>query len=103
MKIYIAGPMSGLEGHNYGSFHAAAAQLRAAGYEVENPAETALPEGTDWHTFMRVGITRMLTCDGVALLPGWHMSAGARLESHIARALGMRTQLWNIWIAKATY
>ena len=39
-RIYIAGPMSGLPEFNHPAFHAAAAQLRGAGYIV-----TATPVG----------------------------------------------------------
>ena len=45
MKIYIAGPMSGLPNNGYDAFHRKAAHLRAAGWEVVNPAEMDLEEG----------------------------------------------------------
>jgi len=40
MRYYIAGPMSGIPAFNFPAFHAAAAALRAAGYDVVSPAET---------------------------------------------------------------
>ena len=39
LKIYCAGPMTGLPELNFPAFHAEAARLRAFGYEVINPAE----------------------------------------------------------------
>lgn len=38
-RIYDSGPMTGLPGLNFPAFDAAAKQLRAAGYDVVNPAE----------------------------------------------------------------
>jgi hypothetical protein len=31
----------------------------------------------------------LVKCDGIALLPDWHLSRGALLEHHIARSLDM--------------
>jgi hypothetical protein len=42
-RAYIAGPMTGLPEFNFPAFHAAAASLRARGFEVENPAQRPLP------------------------------------------------------------
>ena len=44
MNIYVAGPMRGYPEFNFPSFHAAAAQLRAAGHTVFNPAERCCTE-----------------------------------------------------------
>jgi hypothetical protein len=41
---------------------------------------------------MRVAIRQMLTCDQVAMLPGWKRSRGALIEHWIAVALGMRAR-----------
>jgi uncharacterized protein DUF4406 len=40
VKIYISGRMSGLPEFNFPAFHKAAADWRAAGWEVVNPAES---------------------------------------------------------------
>lgn len=39
MRVYIAGPMTGLPEYNFPAFHAAAKAWRDAGWEVLNPAE----------------------------------------------------------------
>lgn len=89
-RVYIAGPMSGLPELNYPAFHAAAADLRAQGYEVENPAEG--PAEASYEAYLCRGLLQMLTCDTVALLPGWERSRGARIEHQVAQQLGMRIE-----------
>lgn len=91
MKIYIAGPMTGLPDFNYPAFHAAAAKLRAAGYTVVSPAELTdhAPDDADYATFFRAGIRALLECDAAFFLPGWEESRGAVAEYYVARALGM--------------
>ena len=86
-KVYLAGPMSGLPDNNYPAFNAEAARLRALGYFVENPAENTPPECGSWQGWMRLSIRQMLTCDIVALLPGWRNSRGASIEYNLAQKL----------------
>lgn len=87
MKLYLCGPMTGIDAFNYPLFFAESDRLHKLGYSVENPA--ANPEQADWASYLRVALTQMLTCDAVALLPGWATSRGACLEVHVAKALGM--------------
>lgn len=89
MTIYLSGPMSGLPENNYPAFHEAAARLRRLGLRVENPAENAPPACGSWQGYMRLALVQLARCDGVALLPGWRQSSGARLENCIARRLGL--------------
>ncbi len=89
MRIYVAGPMTGLPDLNFPAFHAAAARLRGIGHEVVNPAEINADPSAAWATCMRQDIRELMTCDAVALLPGWEASRGASLEQHIATVLGM--------------
>lgn len=88
-RIYIAGPMTGLPAFNYPAFNEAAAQLRALGYHVENPAENKPLACGTWSGYMRNAIPQMLTCEAVALLPDWENSRGACLEVHVAMGVGM--------------
>lgn len=88
-RIYLAGPMSGIADFNYPAFNRAAEQLRAKGFVVENPAENPAPADNDWRQYMRMSIRQMLTCDMVALLPGWSQSRGAAIEQEVATQLGM--------------
>lgn len=104
MRLYLAGPMTGLPDSNYPAFHAAAARrLRSAGFLVVNPAETDLEPLADlsWSDWMRRGITQLLTTDAVALLPGSGGSRGARLEVHVAHELAMTVRTIPWWLTKA--
>ena len=106
MKVYLAGPMRGYADFNFPAFHAAAAELRAAGYEVCSPAEHDNNSGFD-PTGMKgdnaeLGPSGFNLCaalawdldyvcnhaEGVVLLPGWEASNGANAEQYAARAVG---------------
>lgn len=86
-RIYISGPMTGLPGFNYAAFNAEAARLRALGYHVENPAEN--PPQDSWEAYIAVCIPQLLTCDTIALLPGWSESRGALWERYVASQEGI--------------
>ena len=88
-RVYVAGPMTGIEDFNYPAFNAMADQLRAQGYEVENPADHGVVEGAVWADYMAYDLTRLGLCGMIALLPGWERSEGAKLEVQIAHRLGM--------------
>ena len=88
-RVYVAGPMTGIEDFNYPAFNAVADQLRALGYEVENPADHGIVEGAQWADYMAYDLTRLGLCGVIALLPGWENSEGAKLEVQIAHRLGM--------------
>lgn len=91
-RVYIAGPMTGLPEYNFPLFNAVAANLRAAGWHVENPAEHGHIDGAGWADYLRWDISRIATCGSIWLLPGWTKSKGAMLEVHIARTLGMKIE-----------
>ncbi len=88
-RVYIAGPMTGLPGLNFEAFHIAAANYRAKGCHVENPAEINPDKKMPWADCMRKDIPRLLTCESIAMLPGWEASRGATLEHDLAKALEM--------------
>lgn len=88
-RVYLSGPMSGIEAHNFPAFRAAAAMLRANGLTVINPAEINVDVGAGWHECLRKDMAALASCDMLALLPGWQRSDGAHLELHVAHRLGM--------------
>ena len=101
--LYLAGPMSNIKDLNFPLFNAEAARLRALGYTVVNPAEinggadelvacaamtpTELKE--HWRKCMRRDIPALMACDGIALLPNWFKSKGAKLEVRIGSDFDM--------------
>ncbi len=110
-RYYLGGPMRGVPLFNFPAFYAAAAKLRAEGHEVFSPAEKDnIRHGTDIsadnangseeeaaekHGFnLRVALGEDLAwicahADGIALLPGWENSKGAKAELAAAVALGL--------------
>lgn len=103
MRLYIAGPMTGLPDFNYPAFFEAEKRLQAVGYEVENPARNE-PEGTaSWLAFMRLSLRQISTVDGIALLPGWIGSKGARIEHKLAVGLGLEVHSVEAWAIKAEH
>lgn len=86
MKIYIAGPMTGLPDCNRSPFNAAAKILSQSGEIVLNPA--VLPDGMKHEEYMTICLAMVEVCDTVMLLPGWEQSVGAQMEYKRARELG---------------
>lgn len=97
-KLYIAGPMTGLPGLNFPEFFRVEAALRAAGYDVVNPARLG-NSSESWEKNMRRAVAAMLGCCGIALLDSWPSSRGARIEYGLARALGIPAFPWAEWCA----
>lgn len=86
-RIYIAGPMTGLPDNND-----AAARLRKRAWHVESPAENPAPHvdaDCNWTAYMRMGVSQLMTCHAIYLLPGWQQSKGASLEYMVAQQLGL--------------
>lgn len=100
MKLYVSGPMSGMPEHNFPAFREAAAQLFTAGYEVVDPSTFDDNVGKPWAECLKRDLIALLTCDGVALLPGWPNSRGALLEFAVAHELGMPTHGVPEWLAR---
>lgn len=98
MKLYVAGPMTGLPEFNYPAFRRAAADLEAAGFQVEDPSTNVNPTPDDYHGWLRAGLAQLITCDAVALLDGWEASGGARLEVNVAATLGLRVRPFREWL-----
>jgi hypothetical protein len=102
MKVYIAGPMTGLPQNNFPAFDAAAKQLRSAGSEVVSPAELDDPEDRElaladkpatktWGDFLARDVKLIADSDieAIVLLPNWQKSRGARLEVCVGLLCGL--------------
>lgn len=112
-KFYLAGPMRGYPEFNFPAFHFAAAKLREEGYEIFSPAEKGIekevandPDLQNKLEFRRkvFALDAAYICneaDGIALLPNWYQSLGARAEYALARAIGLEIKhLGDEYVAK---
>lgn len=109
MRVYVGGPMGGIPGWNYGAFDAAAAFLRALGHDAVNPADIDREIGLhndskDWtvseevrQDALRRDFLELVTCDAIALLPGWENSRGARAERRVAEDCGIAVYYVTPW------
>jgi hypothetical protein len=99
-RIYISGPMTGIEPREYRRrFREAEAILRRHGYGCINPCRV-WPCRFPWlYRLMNALLGRRLTyavilaydlillmtrADGIAMLPGWQASRGAQIENYVA-------------------
>lgn len=88
---YLAGPMTGIAEFNFPAFHAAAANLRAMGFEIINPAENFGGDVTlPYDTYINEALRQVNSADAIIRLPGWEDSNGVRKECELATELGRR-------------
>jgi hypothetical protein len=96
--VYVSGPITGKPDGNRPAFDQAATKLKASGCVVVNPHEVfteqvptqASEMEAYWQRAMRRDIKALVDCTHILMLPGWSNSRGAKLEKHIAEALGMQ-------------
>lgn len=104
MKVYIAGPMTGLPEFNYPAFEQARKDLAALGHEVLCPTDaeaendTGEPQAWDW--YMRRAVRMVSEADAIALLPGWKGSRGARVEYALGVALNLEVRPLEGWVTE---
>ena len=94
-RIYISGKITG-EADYHIKFLCAENKLFNEGYCPVNPA-SFVARGTCWEKAMRTVLRAMLECDGVALLPDWRKSKGARIEKRLALEIGMPVKPIKDW------
>jgi hypothetical protein len=116
VRIYIAGPMTGIPQFNIPAFDAAADHLRSLGHDVVSPAELDDPEtraaalispdgapgagsanGETWGDFLARDV-KLITDGGIeaiAVIPGWDRSRGARLETFVGYLNGLPTYYYK--------
>ena len=104
-RIYISGPMTGIEPREYRRrFREAEAILRRHGYGCINPCRVwpcrfpwlyrlmnaLLGKRLTYAVILAYDIILLMTrADGIAMLPGWQASRGARIENYVARHFPM--------------
>ena len=91
MKIYLSGPITGIE--NYKEKFAAAekeAREKLSDWEPEifNPANITLPDTATHEDYMKICMQKLADCDTIYLMNGWQESRGACRE--YGYALGAR-------------
>lgn len=104
MRVYLAGPMSGIPEYNFPAFRSATVALRNDGYDVLSPVEMDEEQGLDPAGFKdgdlapetyadvlsrdirRIAETNV---EAIVVLPGFERSGGARTEVAFGQALGL--------------
>ena len=95
MKVYISGPITGVENYN-DNFIKAERALQSAGYNVVMPVTIGaalkykMGREPTWAEYMREDIKALMDCDGIYMLDGWLASDGAKLEYQLSIEVGMQ-------------
>lgn len=89
-KVYISGPITGIDFGNRFAFSCARSALELCGYEVVDPSEVQLDDEATWTDYMRADLKLLLDCDFIYMLEGWEDSRGARLERELAKNLRIK-------------
>lgn len=116
MKLYLAGPMSGIPKFNFPEFEYWADTLRSRGFEVLSPHEAdpgdvqaiawASPDGDPsvlpahdgpLQTALR-NVEGVFRCDGLALMEGWEKSSGCLHEVATATRFGRMVAPVGVWL-----
>ena len=100
-KLFISGPMTGIEHYNCENFNRYAEMARKLGYRVVNPVEMAKKIGikkvlSDKKVFKKLieaELEALKTCDAILMLDWWQNSAGAKKELRVALGVGLDVKL----------
>lgn len=93
IKVYISGPISGLDYDTQvkPQFNEAGQFINSlCGYMAVNPLNNGNPRDAPWSDHMRADIKLLCDCQFIYMLPEWQHSRGARLEWQIAQQLGIK-------------
>ena len=118
MRVYLAGPMTGVPLFNFPLFNKVAGILRDRGYEVFNPAQrdTERHDGVDISAGNETGDPALAAkqhgfslrdaladdtwwickkAQAICFLPGWEHSDGATMEHKLAKCLRLKFMYWS--------
>lgn len=87
MKIYIAGPMTGIPDWNRQEFYNAETLLTGWGHTVFNPCKhqpNLNADSVPHEAYMKISLAMIDCCEAVWMLPGWKKSKGACIEADYA-------------------
>lgn len=93
MKIYLAGPITGMKDYNWEAFQDAEWRLSVEGHTVLNPAKITPmenPEAITHKQYIDIGLAMLGCCDAIYLLDGWEFSKGANIEYKYALDNGIK-------------
>ena len=81
MRLYISGPITGIENYRR-IFQGAKDTLLAKGYDVVNPAELTevIGDSFSYDEIMRIDLDLLGRCDVLVQLPEWEKSRGSNIE-----------------------
>ena len=91
MKVYMAGPISGVPDYKE-RFAEAERFLKGQGYDVVNPALTENSEYS-YKDYIDSGLRQLSECDALCTLPGFENSKGALLERAYALVTGKQIMM----------
>lgn len=125
-KIYIAGPMTGLEYFNFPTFDRHKDYFEKLGFTVFSPADHdrsllgkepdwlpseedsegpwlkwSIPDAPDLRTMLGDDLQWIAKhADEIMMLPGWENSKGANAEWALAKALGLKIRYTPVSVSK---
>jgi hypothetical protein len=89
-KVYLSGPMTGIEGLNRQQFMQAQEEWIEKGYEVINPIKISDKNpGLKYNQIIGIDLKELSECESIALLPGWEKSRGCQIEVFDAYMMGL--------------
>lgn len=112
-RLYISGPVTGVPNDNRDAFADARISLYEAGITAFDPHCRVIPSDSRETAMLlcvneltertqKLGIRHPVPrYDGLALLPGWEQSEGARLEVSVAEACGIPVKTVDEWLEEA--
>lgn len=87
-KVYLSGPITGKKNYK-GLFLYVEELIKLCDVFCIFNSASQIPDSLDYEDAMKRCVAALVEYDTIVMLPGWHISKGARLEHDIALACGM--------------